>query len=167
MAESSSRFESLIDQQIRMAQERGEFDNLPGAGKPLPGRGQPDDDLWWLRQYLHREGVPADPLLPTSLQLAKEIERLPETVRDLPSEQRVRETVRELNRRVADYLRSPSGPHVPVGPVDADGMVRRWRAARLTRSGQPEAAGEEPGAARPAAGRVATAGRRRWFRRRG
>ena len=24
-----------IDEQIREAQERGEFDNLPGAGKPL------------------------------------------------------------------------------------------------------------------------------------
>jgi DnaJ family protein C protein 28 len=28
-------WESWIDQQIREAQERGEFDNLPGRGKPL------------------------------------------------------------------------------------------------------------------------------------
>ena len=28
-------WESWIDQQIREAQERGEFDNLPGKGKPL------------------------------------------------------------------------------------------------------------------------------------
>ena len=27
-------WQSLIDQKIRQAQERGEFDNLPGAGKP-------------------------------------------------------------------------------------------------------------------------------------
>ena len=27
--------ESWIDQQIREAQERGEFDNLPGKGRPL------------------------------------------------------------------------------------------------------------------------------------
>jgi Domain of unknown function (DUF1992) len=28
-------FDSLIDQQVRAAIARGEFDNLPGAGKPL------------------------------------------------------------------------------------------------------------------------------------
>jgi len=28
-------WESWVDQQIREAQERGEFDNLPGTGKPL------------------------------------------------------------------------------------------------------------------------------------
>jgi len=31
----SKDWESWIDQQIREAQERGEFDNLPGKGKPL------------------------------------------------------------------------------------------------------------------------------------
>jgi hypothetical protein len=34
-----SRYESLIEQQIRLAQERGEFDNLPGSGRPAPGAG--------------------------------------------------------------------------------------------------------------------------------
>jgi DnaJ family protein C protein 28 len=32
---SSRDWESWIDQQIREAQERGEFDDLPGKGKPL------------------------------------------------------------------------------------------------------------------------------------
>lgn len=31
----SKDWESCVDQQIRDAQERGEFDDLPGAGKPL------------------------------------------------------------------------------------------------------------------------------------
>jgi hypothetical protein len=34
--------------------EAGEFDDLPGAGKPLPGAGVPDDDLWWVRDWLTR-----------------------------------------------------------------------------------------------------------------
>lgn len=34
-------WESWIDEAIRDAQERGEFDNLPGAGKPLPDRRNP------------------------------------------------------------------------------------------------------------------------------
>jgi DnaJ family protein C protein 28 len=33
--ERTRDWESWIDQQIREAQERGEFDNLPGKGKPL------------------------------------------------------------------------------------------------------------------------------------
>jgi DnaJ family protein C protein 28 len=32
---SGKDWQSLIDQQIREAQERGEFDDLPGKGKPL------------------------------------------------------------------------------------------------------------------------------------
>ncbi|MDX9832468.1 MAG: DUF1992 domain-containing protein [Anaerolineae bacterium] len=34
-------WESWIDQQIRDAQERGDFDNLPGKGKPLNLEGNP------------------------------------------------------------------------------------------------------------------------------
>ena len=122
------RYESVVDRQIRLAQERGEFDNLPGAGKPLPGRGEPDDELWWVKSYIRREGLSTEPLLPASLQLARQIERLPETVRGLLSEQLVREAVSALNRRIAEYLRAPSGPQVRVGPVDPEKIVREWRA---------------------------------------
>ena len=31
-----AQWESAVDQQIREAQERGDFDDLPGKGKPLP-----------------------------------------------------------------------------------------------------------------------------------
>lgn len=125
-------FDKIVEALIKEAQERGEFDNLPGMGKPLPGRGEPDDEMWWVKQYIRREGLSTDALLPTSLQLAKEIERLPETVRGLPSEYAVRELVGNLNRRIVDYLRAPSGPHVPVGRIDADVAVERWREARRT-----------------------------------
>lgn len=48
-------WESWIDQQIREATERGEFDNLPGRGKPLPGLDRARDDLWWVKDELRRE----------------------------------------------------------------------------------------------------------------
>jgi hypothetical protein len=38
------RLESLVEKQIREAQEQGEFDNLPGAGKPLRGIDAGRDD---------------------------------------------------------------------------------------------------------------------------
>lgn len=130
MSDSEPRFESLVDQQIRQAQERGEFDDLPGMGKPLPGWGRPDDDLWWVRQFVRREGLTTEAMLPASLQLAREIERLPEAVRDLPTEAEVREAVRALNQRIVEHLRSPSGPPVPIRPVHADRVVEQWRTDR-------------------------------------
>ena len=51
----TSWYESHIDRQIREAQELGEFDDLPGAGKPLPGFGQEYDENWWLKQLIERE----------------------------------------------------------------------------------------------------------------
>jgi len=57
-------FESWIDRQIREAMERGAFDNLPGAGKPL--HLDPDPD-WWAKAKIADENL--EPLLPTALSL--------------------------------------------------------------------------------------------------
>jgi hypothetical protein len=123
-------FESWIDKQIREAQDRGEFDDLPGAGKPIPGQGEPDNEFWWVKEYIRREGLSTEALLPTPLRLRKEIERLPETVDGLRTEQAVRDVVSKLNLRIVDWLRTPSGPQVHVAPVNADDVVQQWRATR-------------------------------------
>ncbi|MFD1814698.1 DUF1992 domain-containing protein [Rhodococcus gannanensis] len=122
-------FESWVERQIRLAQERGDFDDLPGAGKPLPHVAD-GDELWWVKRKLAAEGLSTEALLPPSLQLRREIERLPATVADLPTEPDVRELVADLNRRIADYLRAPSAPVVPVHKVDADATVAAWRTRR-------------------------------------
>jgi hypothetical protein len=133
-------FASWIDQQINEAAERGAFDNLPGAGKPLPKRGAADDGQAWLRDYLRREGVSADELLPTPLRLRKEVERLTGTVPDLRSEQEVREVVKGLNQRILQWRRIPEGPPVYLPLVDEETMVARWRDARPRPSGPAQAA---------------------------
>ena len=46
--------ETLPERLIREAMEAGEFDELPGTGRPLPGAGMPDDDLWWVREWARR-----------------------------------------------------------------------------------------------------------------
>jgi hypothetical protein len=51
-------FESWIDRQIREAEERGEFDNLPGAGKPLKDLDKPQDADWWVKRLIARENLP-------------------------------------------------------------------------------------------------------------
>ncbi|WNM38758.1 DUF1992 domain-containing protein [Micromonospora halotolerans] len=123
-------WEAAVEAQIRSAQERGEFDNLPGAGKPIPGRDMPYDEGWWIRSFLEREQLPGDLLLPTPLQLRRRIEELPGEVRDLPTEESVRAYVAALNAEVVAWLRAPTGPRVVVRPVNADDVVRDWRAAR-------------------------------------
>lgn len=153
-------FETWIDKQVREAAERGEFDNLPGAGKPLPDLDKSHDEMWWIRQKVRREGLSTEALLPTPLQLRKEIERLPDTVRDLPSEQAVRDVVEELNLRITDWLRAPSGPQVPVGPVNTENVVERWRA---NRQASQEAAAATPGGHAPTD--EAPSPRTRWWHR--
>ncbi|MEU7768224.1 DUF1992 domain-containing protein [Nocardia sp. NPDC049190] len=154
-------FESWIDKQIREATERGEFDNLAGQGKPIPGSGARLDEDWWLREYLRREGVGGDALLPPSLLLRRDVERLPDTVRELNSERQVRDTVAELNKRIVDWLRMPYGPFVPISPVRADEVVRWWRTG-LEQERASRSPSARPLAARP--DRTATE-RRRWWHR--
>lgn len=124
-------FVSWVEQQIRVAQERGDFDNLPGTGKPIPNHG--DDELWWIRSYLEREGLSGESLLPRELQLRREVERLPETIGTAPHERAVREIVADLNRRIVECLRTPGGLPVPVRKVDADETVEIWKIEREKR----------------------------------
>lgn len=153
----SQPYESAIDKQIRLATERGAFDDLPGKGKPLPGLDEPDDELWWVRRYLDREGISRDTLLPPSLQLRKELDRLPATLGALRTEADVRDAVHELNLRIVDHLLAPAGPRVPIGKVDVEEAVRRWRAERPAPPAPATAAEQAAPEPKP---------RRRWFRRR-
>jgi hypothetical protein len=38
----------------------------------------------------------------------------------------------QLNRRIVAWMRVPTGPRVPISPVDADRVVEQWRAARTS-----------------------------------
>lgn len=123
------RFESWVERQIREATERGEFDNLPGAGQPIPGLTGRDDENWWVKGFLEREKIPMP--LPTSLALRKEVADIGATVSDVRDEQVVRTIVTELNRRILDsHRRRVDGPPIVVKPVDVEQVVARWRTSR-------------------------------------
>jgi hypothetical protein len=134
-------FTSWIDQQIADAEDRGVFDNLPGAGKPLNIKPTGDVDFGqaWIRDYARRERVSPEEFLPTPLQLRREIEQLAETVGEMRSEAEVRETFGELNRRIVEWRRIPVGPPIHVPLVNTDDMVARWRAARAAKAVQAPA----------------------------
>ncbi|MCB5178377.1 DnaJ family domain-containing protein [Streptomyces antimicrobicus] len=123
-------FESFVEKQIREAEERGDFRNLPGFGKPLPDDTAPYDDLWWVRGKLHREGVS---VLPPALALRKEAEDAVEAVAHARTEARVREILAEVNEKIAAALRRPPpGPPLRLAPFDVEARVRAWRAARTS-----------------------------------
>ena len=123
------RYESWVERQIREAIERGEFDNLPGAGKPIPGLTGQDEENWWVKRFLERERIPMP--LPTSLALRKEIAELPQTLAGVRDEESVRQIVAELNERIRDsHRRRVDGPPLVIGLVDVEAVVADWRRNR-------------------------------------
>ena len=159
---AETSFRSWIDQQISEAAERGAFDNLPGAGQPLPRGEQADDGQAWLRDYVRREGVPAEALLPAPLRLRKEAERLAQAAPRLDSEQAVREAVADLNERIMQWRRIPVGPPVFVSLADAEALAARWREAHPA-DAEPAPAPAPAPAAQPSSRRGRRT-RRRWRR---
>jgi hypothetical protein len=121
-------FETWIDSQIKAAERRGEFDDLPGKGKPLARLDDAADPLWWAKQLLRREGLS---LLPPALEIQRKVERLREGLRDLPSEALVREAVAVLNAEIRKLNRLAStGPPTQQAVLDPDDLVARWRELR-------------------------------------
>ncbi|GHE09754.1 DnaJ family domain-containing protein [Klenkia taihuensis] len=146
-------FETWVDHQIRTADERGAFADLPGAGKPLPKDDGPQDSYAWALAWARRQ-EPGAAFLPPSLALGRERDDLPDRLAALHREDRVRAAVREFNDRVAASWRTPlDGPPVVVRQHDEEALVAAWLASRPA---------PEP-AAPPAA---APARRRRWRRSR-
>jgi hypothetical protein len=123
------RFESWVERQIREAQERGEFDDLPGAGKPLPGLTGQYDEMWWVKQVAERERVP---VLPPMLALRREAEDLLDSLEGVTSEASVRDLVDDYNARVADAIRRPQdGPLFAIPRrLDVDEVLAEWARRR-------------------------------------
>ena len=123
------RFETWVERQIREATERGEFDNLPGEGKPIPGLTGRDDEDWWVKGFLEREQLPMP--LPPSLALRREVASLRESLVDVGSEETVRAIVSDLNHRIVDsHRRRIDGPPVILRLVDVEQTLADWRADR-------------------------------------
>lgn len=150
---------SWVDQQIRVAMARGEFDDLPGQGKPIADLGSQHDPDWWLKKLIEREQISG--VLPPALQLRKEDAELDARLDTYNVPTEVRREVEEFNARVIKARYTPvDGPPLITQPRDVDAELAAWtarRAARMAarRTTQPA----------PAAGSVVNPVRRRWFRR--
>ncbi|WP_370414306.1 DUF1992 domain-containing protein [Streptomyces fradiae] len=128
-------FESFVDKQIREAAERGDFARLEGFGKPLGDDTAPYDELWWIKQKMHREGMAA---LPPALALRKEAEDAAEAARTAGSESQLRRILGEINTKIAEALvRPPAGPPLNLRPFDVDAALEEWRKAHPERKAHP------------------------------
>ncbi|WAA65815.1 DUF1992 domain-containing protein [Microbacterium oxydans] len=142
---------AFIETAIQVAIRRGEFDDLPGAGKPLEGLGTHHDPDWWIRRKIETENLTG--LGPPAILLRTEDRELDDQLDLLGRESDVRDVVEDFNRRVREARRQlQGGPPVVTAPRDVEAEVEAWRARR---------------AARPApAAPEAPTRRGRWFRRR-
>jgi hypothetical protein len=148
-------FRTWIDDQIARAQENGAFEELDGAGKPLPRREREQTSYEWALEWAKRENADVAGMLPTGLALRKEREELPAVVARQPTEELARAVVEAHIARVDQYYRRPvEGPWVPVGMPDVEEMVAEWRRTR------PAVVPESPAEEAP------PSHRRGWWRRR-
>jgi hypothetical protein len=153
-----------VDLQIQQAMERGEFDDLPGAGKPLGDLGSPHDRDWWLKKLIEREQITG--VLPPALQLRKEDASLDAELDRETAEQVVRRIVEDFNTRVIEARRQlQGGPPVVTRTRDVDAEVERWRTRlRERRQRRPTAASQADKQA-PEQATGPNRPRRRWLRR--
>jgi Domain of unknown function (DUF1992) len=125
------RPEGILDQQIRLATERGEFDNLPGTGKPIAGLDQPHDDDWWIKEKLRREDVS---FLPPTLALRRDVDLTREKIERAADEAEVQDLVTAINERIRALNRiASSGPPSNLYPLDLERVLSTWRSDRSSR----------------------------------
>ena len=125
-AQRIQRQQEWVDQQLRVAMERGDFDNLPGAGKPIKDLGTQHDPDWWIKRLVEREKITG--VLPPALQLRKDDAELDALVDRHTAESEVRRELEEFNARVMKARYTPvDGPPLVTMPRDVEAEVARWR----------------------------------------
>jgi DnaJ homologue, subfamily C, member 28, conserved domain len=146
-----------VELQVRQAMDRGDFDRLPGAGRPLRGLDGGHDPNWWVKRLVEREQI-GDAVLPPALALRTEANELLDRIDRETTELGVRRLVSDFNQRVVEARRQLlGGPPVITRTRDVELEVRGWRdrrAERLRRQRELLAATTPP-----------VEPRRRWWKR--
>ncbi len=122
-----------VDQQIRLAMAQGEFDDLPGSGRPIEDLGTEHDPDWWVKRLVEREQITG--VLPPSLQLRRDDAGLDDLLDTLTVESEARREVEEFNARVirARYTVVDGTPPLITMPRDVEATLGAWRERRTAR----------------------------------
>ena len=125
LEERNAVVESALDRAIR----RGDFDDLPGLGKPLIGLHSSNDPDWWIKQKLDSEDISG--VAPAAFQLRKENAVLEDTIDAFSTETDVRVYLAGFNDRVREAVMDlRDGPPVFTPPRDVEKEVAAWRRRR-------------------------------------
>ncbi len=92
-----SALQDIIERKIKEAQEKGEFDNLPGKGEPLKledDSGVPED-----LRMAYRILKNAD-CLPPEIELKKEIRQMEDMLAGIPDEKERYRLMKKINMKI-------------------------------------------------------------------
>lgn len=121
-------WKAWIDHAIHEAERDGQFDDLPGKGKPLPDLGEGYDPDWWTKKLIQREKVS---VLPPALRIKARVAAELPRIRNLVREEDVRIALGKLNAEIGKVNRTvTAGPSTQIAPLDADAILERWRMER-------------------------------------
>lgn len=131
--DASARMEQKalwVDLQVQKAIDRGAFDDLPGAGKPLHLPDQHDPD-WWVKRLVEREKITG--IAPPAIGLRQEDAELDAALDREFGAEGVRRAVEDFNRRVVEARRQlTGGPPVVTRTREVEVEIARWRERRET-----------------------------------
>ena len=134
----------FVETAIQIAIRRGDFDDLPGAGKPLEGIGTHHDPDWWIRRKIESESLTG--LGPPAIMLRTEDRELDANLDDLWRESDVREVLEDFNSRVIAARRQlMGGPPVVTKTRNVDAEIEAWRKRRTDRAPASESKPAPPG----------------------
>lgn len=87
----------IVEKRIQEALERGDFDNLPGKGKPILLRDDSmiPDDLRLAHKILKNAGY-----LPPEIELQKEIRQMEDLLKDIPDEKERYRLIKKINFQI-------------------------------------------------------------------
>ncbi len=111
--EPDSSYIEPVERSIREAIARGDFDHLPGAGKPLPDLDRPYDPGWWARRVVEQMKA-EDAMDDVRRLISKELPLL----RTAPDRVAARARVDELNALIAGVNRGVTAEQriAPITP---------------------------------------------------
>ena len=118
--------EPWIERLIREALERGEFDHLPGAGRPIEDLDRPYEPGWWARRFVGQERRRAelDDLLET---MNRELPRILAGDEEGP----MRHALERYNEALAAWNEAASSDEDRIPLLDVDRLLERrshrWR----------------------------------------
>lgn len=117
---------AIVESALEAAIRRGDFDDLPGLGRPLTGLHNSDDPDWWVKQKMEQEEISG--VAPAAFQLRKENAVLDDTLDAFIFERDARDYLAGFNERVrAAIMDIRTGPPIFTPPRDVEEEIAAWR----------------------------------------